>query len=188
MLGKRYILCGILYIYWEICDKLDEKLRFPPSKMMKIQCPKSDQNSPKVTTAAWVLQWDAPGMPNQFPRPLVRDHLDPEEFQTQHFHQIYEKLLQLPDSTFQEFNPLKLEHNNPELFQSIMTLLAEEIPRHDFGLSLRRIKERNLETKFQQWLLNSKNNEERAKAALKRRKEEEKLKKIKQIFDNILTL
>ena len=36
MIGKRYILCGILDIYWEICDKLDEKLRFPPSKMMKI--------------------------------------------------------------------------------------------------------------------------------------------------------
>jgi hypothetical protein len=69
-----------------------------------------------------------------------------------------------------------------------MLLLAEEIPSHDFGLSLKRIKERNLEINFQESILSSNSNEERAQAGLKRRKEEEKLKKIKQIFDNILTL
>ena len=120
--------------------------------------------------------------------PLVREHLHPREFQTPHFHQLYAKLLQLPDAVFQTFDPLKLEHSDPELFQSVMLLLTEEIPSHDFGLSLRRIKERNLDNNFQQWLLNSTSNEDRAQAGLKRRKEEEKLKNIKQIFDNILTL
>ncbi|MBT3215436.1 MAG: DNA primase [Deltaproteobacteria bacterium] len=120
--------------------------------------------------------------------PLVREHLHPQEFQTPHFHQLYAKLLQLPDAVFQTFDPLKLEHSDPELFQSVMLLLTEEIPSHDFGLSLKRIKERNLENDFQQWLLNSMSNEDRALASLKRRKEEEKLKNIKQIFDNILTL
>ena len=120
--------------------------------------------------------------------PLVREHLDPQEFQTPQFHQLYAKLLQLPDAAFQAFDPLKLELSDPELFQSVMLLLTEEIPSHDFGLSLRRIKERNLDNNFQQWLLNSTSNEDRAQAGLKRRKEEEKLKNIKQIFDNILTL
>jgi replicative DNA helicase len=120
--------------------------------------------------------------------PLVREHLDPQEFQTPQFNQLYAKLLQLPDAAFQAFDPLKLELSDPELFQSVMLLLTEEIPSHDFGLSLRRIKERNLDNNFQQWLLNSTSNEDRAQAGLKRRKEEEKLKNIKQIFDNILTL
>jgi DNA primase len=120
--------------------------------------------------------------------PLVRKHLNQHEFQTPHFQQLYAKLLQLPDAAFQAFDPLKLEYSDPELFQSVMLLLSEEIPSHDFGLSLRRIKERNLENNFQQWLLNSTSNEDRAQAGLKRRKEEEKLKDIKQIFDNILTL
>ena len=120
--------------------------------------------------------------------PLVREHLDPQEFQTPQFHQLYAKLLQLPDAAFQAFDPLKLELSDPELFQSVMLLLTEEIPSHDFGLSLRRIKERNLDNNYQQWLLNSTSNEDRAQAGLKRRKEEEKLKNIKQIFDNILTL
>ncbi|MED5435955.1 MAG: DNA primase [SAR324 cluster bacterium] len=120
--------------------------------------------------------------------PLVREHLNPQEFLTPHFHQLYAKLLQLPDTAFQAFDPLKLEQSDPELFQSVMLLLTEEIPSHDFGLSLRRIKERNLENNFQKWLLNSTSNEDRAQAGLKRRKEEEKLKNIKQIFDNILTL
>ena len=120
--------------------------------------------------------------------PLVREHLYPEEFQTPQFKQLFAKLLQLPDAAFQAFDPLKLEQSDPELFQSVMLLLAEEIPSHDFGLSLKRIKERNLEINFQESILSSNSNEERAQAGLKRRKEEEKLKKIKQIFDNILTL
>lgn len=81
-----------------------------------------------------------------------------------------------------------MKHTDPELFESVIILLTEEIPSHDFGLSLRRIKERNLENNFQQWLLESTSNEERAYAGLKRRKEEENLKEIKQIFDNIFTL
>jgi hypothetical protein len=63
-----------------------------------------------------------------------------------------------------------------------MMLLEEEIPIHDFGLSLKRIKERNLEIEYQQSLLHSQNNEDRAKAGAKRRNEEEKLKSLKQFF------
>ena len=39
------------------------------------ESPKSDQKSPKVSSAAWVLPWGAPGMPNCFPRPFIRGHL-----------------------------------------------------------------------------------------------------------------
>ena len=92
-----------------------------------------------------------------------------------------------PDSEFQPFDPLKLESSDPKLFQSIMLLLKEEIGRHDFGLSLMRIKERNLEINFRDWILKSETKEERAKIGLRRRKEEEKLKNIKQTFDNIST-
>lgn len=120
--------------------------------------------------------------------PQVREHLKPEEFQTPRFRQLYAKLLQLPDATFQPFKPHKIEKTDPELFQSIMLLLAEEIPSHDFGLSLKRIKERNLELKYQNWILNCKSNEEHAQAGSKRRQEEKKLKDLKRIFDNILTL
>ncbi|HIA57441.1 MAG TPA: DNA primase [Candidatus Lambdaproteobacteria bacterium] len=120
--------------------------------------------------------------------PLVREHLIPEEFRTPHFQQLYAKLLQLPDAAFQAFDPLELEQTDPELFQSVMLLLTEEIPSHDFSLSLMRIKERNLDINFQEWLLSSNSDEERARAGLKRRKEEMKLKEIKKIFNNILTL
>jgi len=117
--------------------------------------------------------------------PCVREHLKPEEFQTPNLRRLYEKLLQLPDAVFQAFDPFTLEKSDPDLFQSLMLLLSEEIPSHDFGLSLLRMKERNLEIEYQEWLLHSKSNEERAQAALKRRLEEKNLKEIKQIIDNI---
>lgn len=120
--------------------------------------------------------------------PIVRDHLKSEEFQTPNFRQLYEKLLQLPDAAFQTFDPFTLEKSDPDLFQSLMLLLSEEIPSHDFGLSLFRLKERNLEKKYREWILHCKSNEERAKAALKRRNEEKNLKELKKIFDNLLTL
>jgi len=49
-------------------------------------------------------------------------------------------------------------------------------------LSLKRIKEHNLEIEYQQSLIKSKSNEDRAIAGAKRRIEEEKLKNLKQIF------
>ena len=119
--------------------------------------------------------------------PLVRGHLNPEEFQIVEFQKIYSKLLQLTDEELKSFDLLNLEKKDPELFKSIMLILTEEIPSHDFGLSLKRVKERNLENNFQQWLLSCKSNEDRAKVGLKRRQEEEKIKKIKKIFDNTLT-
>ena len=63
-----------------------------------------------------------------------------------------------------------------------MQLLSQEIPSHDFGLSLKRIKEHILEIEYQQSLIKSKSNEDRAMAGTKRRTEEEKLKNLKQIF------
>jgi len=120
--------------------------------------------------------------------PKVREHLKSEEFKTPHFQLLYAELLQLPDKAFQSFDPYTLEESNPELFQSVMLILTEEIPRHDFGLSLKRIKERNLELKYQERLLCSESDEERAHAGAKRRKEEKELKEVKIIFDNILAL
>ena len=117
--------------------------------------------------------------------PKVREHLKSEEFQTPHFQLLYAKLLELPDEALQSFDPYTLEESDPELFQSVMLILTEEIPSHDFGLSLFRMKERNLEIKFREWLLHSKSNEERAQAGRKRRNEETNFKDIKQIFDNL---
>ena len=114
--------------------------------------------------------------------PRVREHLKPEEFSTPYFRQLYAKLLLLPDESFQSFDPLKFEKTDPELFESVMQLLSQEIPSHDFGLSLKRIKEHNLEMEYQQSLIKSKSNEDRAIAGAKRRIEEEKLKNLKQIF------
>lgn len=121
--------------------------------------------------------------------PKVREHLKSEEFHTPHFQLLYTKLLELPDEAFQSFDPYTLEESDPELFQSVMLILTEEIPSHDFGLSLKRIKERNLELKYQErLLLCSDSDEERARAGAKRRKEVKELKEVKLIFDNILTL
>ena len=120
--------------------------------------------------------------------PKVREHLKSEEFQTPHFQLLYAKLLELPDEAFQSFDPYTLEESDPELFQSVMLILTEEIPSHDFGLSLKRIKERNLELKYQERLLCSDTDEERAQAGAKRRKEEKELKEVKLIFDNIMAL
>ena len=117
----------------------------------------------------------------------MRDHLRPDEFQTDHFRIIYAKLLDFPDSEFKPFDPLKLENSDPKLFQSLMLLLEEEIGSHDFGLSLVRIKERNLELNYQEWLLKTESKEERAKLGSKRRIEEKQIKDLKQIFDNIST-
>jgi DNA primase len=138
---------------------------------------------PKKTTISQDEQWLLQSLlRNGQLWPRVREHLKPEEFKTPHFHRLYARLLQLPDEAFQAFDPLKLEESDPELFQSVMMLLEEEIPIHDFGLSLKRIKERNLEIEYQQSLLHSQNNEDRAKAGAKRRNEEEKLKSLKQFF------
>ncbi len=114
--------------------------------------------------------------------PRVREHLKPKEFSSPHFHQLYAKLLLLPDESFQSFDPLKFEKTDPELFKSVMELLSHEIPSHDFGLSLKRIKERNIEIEYQQSIIRSKSDEDRAMAGTKRRLEEKKLKNLKNYF------
>ena len=114
--------------------------------------------------------------------PRVREHLKPKEFSSPHFRQLYAKLLLLPDEFFQSFDPLKFEKTDPELFKSVMELLSHEIPSHDFGLSLKRIKERNLEIEYQQSIIRCKSDEDRAMAGTKRRLEEKKLKNLKNYF------
>tara|TARA_Y100001970_G_C14230379_1_gene858247 strand:- start:531 stop:2300 length:1770 start_codon:yes stop_codon:yes gene_type:complete len=119
--------------------------------------------------------------------PLVREHLKPEEFHTPHFRKLYAKLLEFPDSEFKPFEPLKFEKSDPSLFQAVMFLLKEEIGSHDFGLSLLRIKVRNLDLNFRESILKSKSVEEQAKIGSMRREEEKKLKVIRKIFDNLST-
>tara|TARA_B100000945_G_C20367176_1_gene590222 strand:- start:28 stop:1416 length:1389 start_codon:yes stop_codon:yes gene_type:complete len=114
--------------------------------------------------------------------PMVREHLKPEEFSTPHFRQLYAKILLFPDESFQSFDPLKFEKTDPELFKSVMQLLSQEIPSHDFELSLKRIKEYNLEMEYQETLIKCKSDEDRAMAGAKRRQEEEKLKNLKNYF------
>ena len=116
--------------------------------------------------------------------PRVRDHLSPDEFEVPHYKKLYAKLLEFPDSEFQPFDPLKLEESDPNLFRTVMHLLKEEIGSHDFGLSLMRIKERNLNLHFQELFLKSDSIEEKAKIGTMRRKNEEKLKGIKKVFEN----
>ena len=174
---------------------IGERMKIPPEMLSREIQRKSNKNlqseqendtllcSPNTSTISQDEQWLLQSLlRNGRLWPRVREHLKPEEFSTPHFHQLYAKLLLLPDESFQSFDPLKFEKTDPELFESVMQLLSQEIPSHDFGLSLKRIKEHNLEMEYQQSLIKSKSNEDRAMAGAKRRTEEEKLKNLKQIF------
>ena len=174
---------------------IGERMKIPPEMLSREIQIKSNKNlkseqendklpcSPVTSTISQDEQWLLQSLlRNGRLWPKVREHLKPEEFNSPHFHQLYAKLLLLPDEFFQSFDPIKLEKTDPELFESVMQLLSQEIPSHDFGLSLKRIKEHNLEMEYQQSLIKSKSNEDRALAGTKRRTEEEKLKNLKQIF------
>ncbi len=160
----------------EIQRKLNKNLR-PAIENVSISC--SPVSSSVSQDEQWLLQ---SLLRNGRLWPRVREHLKPEEFTTPHFHKLYARLLLFPDEYFQSFDPLKFEKTDPELFKSLMQLLSQEIPRHDFGLSLRRIKEHNLEMEYQESLFKSKSNEDRAMAGAKRRIEEDKLKNLKNFF------
>ena len=174
---------------------IGERMKIPPEMLSREIKRKTNKNlhserendtlfrSPNTSAISQDEQWLLQSLlRNGQLWPRVREHLKPEEFNTPHFHQLYAKLLLLPDESFQSFDPLKFEKTDPELFESVMLLLSQEIPSHDFGLSLKRIKEHNLEMEYQQSLIKSKSNEDRAIAGAKRRIEEEKLKNLKQIF------
>ena len=171
----------------EIIDKeLQKKLNKNLSKInINDRVKNSSNNTKDSQDELWLLQsllrkaelW-----------PKVRQHLSPEEFKTPNYRKLYTRLLEFPDSEFQPFDPLKLEKSDPRLFQAVMFLLKEEISSHDFGLSLMRIKERNLKLNFQEWILKSESKEERAKLGTRRREEEKKLKDMKLIFDNNSTI
>ena len=174
---------------------IGERMKIPPEILSREIKRKTNKNlhserendtifsSPNTSTISQDEQWLLQSLlRNGQLWPRVREHLKPEEFSTPRFPQLYAKLLLLPDESFQSFDPLKFEKTDPELFESVMLLLSQEIPSHDFGLSLKRIKEHNLEMEYQQSLIKSKSNEDRAIAGAKRRIEEEKLKNLKQIF------
>jgi len=174
---------------------IGERMKIPPEMLSREIQRKSNKNlkseqendtllrSPNTSAISQDEQWLLQSLlRNGRLWPKVRKHLKPEEFSTPHLHKLYAKLLLLPDESFQSFDPLKFEKTDPELFESVMQLLSQEIPSHDFGLSLKRIKEHNLEMEYQQSLIKSKSNEDRAMAGAKRRIEEEKLKNLKQIF------
>ena len=160
---------------------IGERMKIPPEMLSREIKRKTNKNlhseqendrllcSPNTSTISQDEQWLLQSLlRNGQLWPRVREHLKPEEFNTPHFHQLYAKLLLLPDESFQSFDPLKFEKTDPELFESVMLLLSQEIPSHDFGLSLKRIKEHNLEMEYQQNIIKSKSNEDRAMAGAKR--------------------
>jgi len=174
---------------------IGERMKIPTEMLLKEIQRKSNKNlqsshindnlscSPNTSNLSQDEQWLLQSLlRNGRLWPRVREHLKPDEFSTPHLHKLYARLLLFPDESFQSFDPLKFENTDPELFKSLMQLLSKEIPRHDFGLSLKRIKEHNLEMAYQDSLIKSKNNEDRAMAGAKRRIEEEKLKNLKNIF------
>jgi len=174
---------------------IGERMKIPLEMLSREMQRKSNKNlqyehendrifrSPNTSTISQDEQWLLQSLlRNGRLWPRVREHLKPEEFSTPLFHKLYAKLLLLPDESFQSFDPLKFKKTDPELFESVMQLLSQEIPSHDFGLSLKRIKEHNLEMEYQHSLIKSKSNEDLAMAGAKRRIEEEKLKNLKLIF------
>ena len=72
------------------------------------------------------------------------------------------------------FSISTLEEKNPELYQAAMSLSVEELPRHDVLLSIKRIKQRNLKSEFQE-LGSQGSMEERLRARLEHRKKQKEL-------------
>jgi len=131
---------------------IGERMKIPPEMLSREIQKKLNKNlqteiendiissSPVTSSVSQDEQWLLQSLlRNGHLWPRVREHLKPEEFTTPHFHKLYARLLLFPDESFQSFDPLKFEKTDPELFKSLMQLLSQEIPRHDFGLSLRRI-------------------------------------------------
>ena len=63
---------------------------------------------------------------------------------------------------------------NPEFYQAVMSLSVEELPQHDVLLSIKRIKQRNLKSEFQE-LGSQGSMEERLRARLEHRKKQKEL-------------
>ena len=79
-----------------------------------------------------------------------------------------------------ELSVSALEEKNPELYQVAISLSVEELPQHDVFLSIKRIKQRNLKSEFQE-LSSQATSEERLKARLEHRR---KQKEPVDLFEN----
>ena len=86
---------------------------------------------------------------------------------------LYEALLEKEEQGL-GFSISTLEEKNPELYQAAMSLSVEELPHHDVLLSIKRIKQRNLKSEFQE-LGSQGSMEERLRARLEQRKKQKEL-------------
>ena len=112
---------------------------------------------------------------------LARKHLKPEELNSPHLREIYKALLRYPLEAFDPFDPRMLEREDPELYQAVIALSIEDVPQHEFLLSLKRIKERNLHAEFQEQRSQG-SHQERLQAGIKYRR---KIGELKSLMANL---
>ncbi len=165
--GKLKALDELLPIFAEIKDQtlkqmtlnaVAEKMGLPTSqlleksrKFLKNPDQTAIQSSPSVFNEEsrdelWILQTL---LKNQDEASQVRSHLQPEELQSPRLKKLYEALLEMEEQGL-GFSISTLEEKNPELYQAAMSLSVEELPQHDVLLSIKRIKQRNLKSEFQE--------------------------------------
>ena len=195
--GKMKAIDELLPAFAEIKDQtlkqmtlnvVAEKLALPLSQLMEqsrkflkkpdqhvIQSPSSVYPE-ESRDELWILQ---ALLKNQDEAAQVRYHLQPEELQSPRLKQIYEELLDMAEQGM-EFSVSALEEKNPELYQVAISLSVEELPQHDVLLSIKRIKQRNLKSEFQE-LSSQATSEERLKARLEHRR---KQKELVDLFEN----
>jgi len=189
--GKLKALDELLPIFAEIKDQtlkqmtlnaVAEKMGLPTSqlleksrKFLKNPDQTAIQSSPSVfheesRDELWILQTL---LKNQDEASQVRSHLQPEELQSPRLKKLYEALLEMEEQGL-GFSISTLEEKNPELYQAAMSLSVEELPQHDVLLSIKRIKQRNLKSEFQE-LGSQGSMEERLRARLEHRKKQKEL-------------
>ena len=195
--GKMKAIDELLPAFAEIKDQtlkqmtlnvVAEKLALPLSQLMEqsrkflkkpdqhvIQSP-SSVHPEESRDELWILQ---ALLKNQDEAAQVRYHLQPEELQSPRLKQIYEELLDMAEQGM-EFSVSALEEKKPELYQVAISLSVEELPQHDVLLSIKRIKQRNLKSEFQE-LSSQATSEERLKARLEHRR---KQKELVDLFEN----
>ena len=118
------------------------------------------------------------------PIALVREFLHIIEFQTPHFRQIYEQLLQFSTEEFQRIRIEELEQQFPELYVRLMELYMEELPQDleeatdevrekEIKRWIRRIKEGYLKREYDEKYAILQTDEERFRAGRDFRKQKE---------------
>lgn len=195
--GKMKAIDELLPTFAEIKDQtlkqmtlnvVAEKLALPLSQLMEQSrkfLKKPDQHVIQSSSSVyleesrdelWILQ---ALLKNQDEAAQVRYHMQPEELQSPRLKQIYEELLDMAEQGM-EFSVSALEEKNPELYHVAISLSVEELPQHDVLLSIKRIKQRNLKSEFQE-LSSQATSEERLKVRLEHRRKE---KELVDLFEN----